>query len=226
MRRLSRPRMPVPCLAARRVRRQPRRAGEAAGAASEQRERRGRAVAAAGRKWRFFYLYVKDPRGGANAKPFGQAGQHAHDQLHRRLFAMKHRAMMFGEIALARGAVELPPGAATGMAIGAQVGQPRPTAIITIAVGTEMHRGVNGTGTAVGGRHGIGPYRRCWGTLSGRLLTQGTVGLVRQACERFRFTGASAFGLDGLGWCLERSIGWAWPEVGQHHAQPEQDQDD
>ena len=45
-------------LAARRLRRQPRRAGGAAGAASEQRERRGRAVAAAGRKWRFFYLYV------------------------------------------------------------------------------------------------------------------------------------------------------------------------
>ena len=58
MSRLSRPRMPAPCLAARRFRRQPRRAGGAAGAASEQRERRGRAVAAAGRKWRFFYLYV------------------------------------------------------------------------------------------------------------------------------------------------------------------------
>ncbi len=58
MSRLSRPRIPAPCLAARPFRRQPRRGGGTAGAASEQRERRGRAVAAAGRKWRFFYLYV------------------------------------------------------------------------------------------------------------------------------------------------------------------------
>jgi hypothetical protein len=44
-----------------------------------------------------------------------------------------------GKKAVARGAVELPPGAAAGMAIGAQVPQPQPAAIVTIGMGTKMH---------------------------------------------------------------------------------------
>ena len=34
-------------------------------------------------------INLEDPRGGADTQTFGQAGQHAHDQLHRRLFAME-----------------------------------------------------------------------------------------------------------------------------------------
>jgi hypothetical protein len=37
------------------------------------------------------------------------------DQFHSDLFAMEERAMMLGEIAFARGTVELAPGAAIGM---------------------------------------------------------------------------------------------------------------
>ena len=42
----------------------------------------------------------KDSGGGPNASSLRQARQHVHDQLHRRLFTMKNRAMMFGEIAV------------------------------------------------------------------------------------------------------------------------------
>ena len=68
-------------------------------------------------------------RGSPNAQAFGQARQHAPDQLHRRLLAMKDRAVMLWEIPVAAEAVELPPRAATGMAIGPQIPQPSPTAI-------------------------------------------------------------------------------------------------
>ena len=93
--------------------------------------------------------HLKDPRGGPNAQPFGQARQHAYYQLHGCLLAMKNRAVMLGKIAVARGTVELTPGAATGMTIGPQVVQPQPAAIVTIGVGTTVHRGVHGTGTSV-----------------------------------------------------------------------------
>ena len=82
---------------------------------------------------------LEDPRGGADAQPFSQTGDHPHDEFHRRLFAMKDGAVMFGEIALARGAVQLPPGAAIGMAIGPQIVHPQPATIVTIGVGTKVH---------------------------------------------------------------------------------------
>src|SRR2546422_7692943 len=94
-------------------------------------------------------LDLQDPRGRPHAQAFGQARQPAHDQLHRRLLAMKDRAVMLWEIPVAAEAVELPPRAATGMAIGPQIPQSSPTAIGTIGVGTKGHRGVHGTGAAV-----------------------------------------------------------------------------
>ena len=112
---------------------------------------------------------------------------------------MKNRAMMLGKIAVARGAVQLPPGAATGMAIGPQVVQPQPAAIVTIGVRTKVLQGVDGTGTAVRERHGIGPLRRCWNSLVDLLVTQPTVRLVRQALERFGLGGTLALGLSCRG---------------------------
>jgi hypothetical protein len=41
----------------------------------------------------------------------------------------------------------------------------------------------------------------------------------------FGLAGASAFGLDGRGWCPGSATGWTRPEVGEHDKQPEQDQD-
>src|SRR5215475_7321401 len=75
---------------------------------------------------------------------------------------MKNRAMMFGEIAVTCGAVELPPLAAIGMSIGSQVVQPQPTAIVTSEMRTKVHGGIDSTGAAMGERHGIGPWRRSW----------------------------------------------------------------
>src|ERR1044071_8250888 len=57
-------------------------------------------------------INLEDPSGGADTQTFGQAGHNPHDQLHRGLFAMEARAVMFGKLALARDAVKLPPGAA------------------------------------------------------------------------------------------------------------------
>src|SRR5919108_2975729 len=90
---------------------------------------------------------------------------------------------------------------------------------------TKVPGGVDRTGTPVRRGHGGRPSRRRWSSCSDLLLTQGTVGLVRQARERFRLCGTLTLRPDGLGWCLESSTGWAQPEVRQHEAQPEQGQD-
>src|SRR4029453_14463637 len=47
-----------------------------------------------------------------------------------------------------------------------------------MAVGTKVHRGVHRPGAAVRARHGIGPDRRRWIGLPGRLFTQHTVRLI------------------------------------------------
>jgi len=75
--------------------------------------------------------------------------------------------------------------------------QPQPTAIITARMGTEVHGGVNYTGTAVGRGH------RFWGRGQGRygmrsvLLTGDAVGLVGQAGERCGRSGALAWWWHG-----------------------------
>ena len=62
-------------------------------------------------------INLKDAGGGATAQPFGHAGQPADKQCHCHLLAMKDRAVMFWKIPVAADAVELPPRAATGMAM-------------------------------------------------------------------------------------------------------------
>src|SRR2546430_10931173 len=44
------------------------------------------------------------------------------------------------------GTVELAPGAAIGMTVGPQIATPEPAPVVTMAMGTEVHRGVNLTG--------------------------------------------------------------------------------
>src|SRR5215831_10644408 len=98
---------------------------------------------------------------------------------------MKNCAVMLRKIPVTAEAVQLPPGAAIRMAIGAQIAPPPPAAIVTIGVGTKVHRGVHGPGASVRWRHGIGPWRGRWRRLASLSLTQGTVRLVRQTRERF-----------------------------------------
>jgi hypothetical protein len=50
------------------------------------------------------------------------------------------------------------------------------------------------------------------------------MGFFCQARERLG-CGTLALGLDGISWSLGHPTRWARPEVGQHDAQPEQDQD-
>ena len=80
---------------------------------------------------------LEHPCGSANPQSFGQAGQHAHNQLHCRLLAMDNRTMVLRKIAVARGAVPLSPRATTGMAMRPQVVQSQPAAIVTLGVGTK-----------------------------------------------------------------------------------------
>src|SRR5256885_5379176 len=130
---------------------------------------------------------------------------------------MEDRAMMFGKVALARGAVQLPPGAAAGMAIGAQIVQPQPAAIVTVAVGTKVHRRLHRPGAAVRERQGIGPDRRRWIGLPGLLVTQHTVRLVGQALERFGLGRTLALGLGRHGWGGQA---WRGPSERQHDEEP------
>src|SRR6266581_8282940 len=98
---------------------------------------------------------------------------------------MKDRAMMLRKVAFARGAMELSPETATGMAVGTKVPQPKPAAIATARMGTEVLGGIYRAGAAVGWGHRLGWHSR--GDLKMRdvMLTQGTVGFLGQAGKRF-----------------------------------------
>src|SRR4029453_18993286 len=110
---------------------------------------------------------------------------------------MENRAVMFGKITEAAEALKLPPGSPIGMTIGPQVFQPQPATIVTIVVGTKVHRGVHGTRASVRWVHGIRPSWRGWSSLAGLLFTQHAERLLREALERFGLGGALALGLDG-----------------------------
>lgn len=106
-------------------------------------------------------VYLEDPRGGADAQPLSQACQDPYDQLHGHLFAMQEGAMMLRKIAFARGAMELSPGTATGMAVGTEVAQPEPAAIATARMGAEMLGGI---------------YRLCVGSIGSGRTAEGAWG--------------------------------------------------
>jgi hypothetical protein len=88
--------------------------------------------------------------------------------------------------------VELPPGAAAGMTIDAQVAQPQPAAIATARMGTEVPGGIDSAGAAMGRGHRLGWRRR--GCLGRRclVLTQGTMGLMPQPHKGLEFFGVLA----------------------------------
>jgi hypothetical protein len=86
------------------------------------------------------------------------------------------------------------------MAVGAQVAQPHPAAVVTARMRTKVPRGVHRAGAAVRGGHRIGPSRRRWSRFASLLVTQRTGRLVRQARKRLRLGGAFALGLRWHGW--------------------------
>src|SRR6266571_9183319 len=107
---------------------------------------------------------------------------------------MEDRTVVFGEIPLARGALELAPGAAMGMAIGAQIAQPQPAAIATALMGAKVLRGIHGARPAVRRGHRLGWRRRGLVGLCGFSLTQGALRLLGQASKRFGRGGVFASG--------------------------------
>jgi hypothetical protein len=140
---------------------------------------------------------LKHPSRSTDAQAFGQTCQDAHDELDRGLFAVEERAMRLQKGALARRTVELTPRATTGMAVGPEIAQAEPAPIVTIVVRTKVPGGVDFTRTPVRRRHRGGRYRRRRLGRRGLSLTQGTMGLVRQAVKGFRLVGSCALGLDG-----------------------------
>ena len=129
---------------------------------------------------------------------------------------MEDRPVVFGEIPLARGALKLAPGAAIGMAIGAQIAPPQPAAIATASMGAEVLRGIYSARPAVRRGHRLGWRQRWLVGLCGFALTQGARRSLRQASKRFGFLGALASG--GLGWHdrLMRESGLVRPQPAEH----------
>ncbi len=83
--------------------------------------------------------------------------------------------------------------------VGAEIPQSEPAPIVTIAVRTKVPGRVDRTGTPVGRCHGIGRYWRRRFGIRGVLVTQGAMGLVGEALERFGLVGTRALGFEGLG---------------------------
>src|SRR5262249_48913122 len=94
----------------------------------------------------------EDPSSGTDTQALSQASQDPHDEFDRGLFAVEERAMRLQKVALTCRAVELAPGAPTRMPVRAQIAKPAPALIVTMAVRTEVHGGIDLTGP---------PVRRC-----------------------------------------------------------------
>src|SRR5215813_7956703 len=132
---------------------------------------------------------------------------------------MKEGAMRLQKVAVAGCAVELSPGATTGMAIGAEVSQAQPAAIVTGGMRTEMPRGVNLTGAAGGRKYRIRPHRGLWRGVRCCLHAQGTRGLMGETRERLGLLGglpSRPHGLGGRSLCRRPSAG---PGSVQHDTQ-------
>src|SRR6516164_8426994 len=143
---------------------------------------------------------LEHPRGAADAQALCEATDDVHDEVDRDALAMDQSAVMLWKVTFTSSTVELPPRAPAGMAVGAQVAQPHPAAVVTARMRTKVPRGVHRAGAAVRGGQRIGPSRRRWSRVASLVVTQRTGRLVRQARKRLRLGGAFALGLRWHGW--------------------------
>ena len=88
-------------------------------------------------------VHLEHPRRAPDAQAFGQARDDAHDELDSGALAVKDRAEGLEKIATTDHTQQLPPGTATGMAIGAEIAPAHPAPIGTVRVRAEMRRGVD-----------------------------------------------------------------------------------
>ena len=89
----------------------------------------------------------KDSRRAPDALAFGQAGKDPNDELRRGSLAMKNRAVGLVEIPVIGDTLQLPPGLASGITIGAQGTASEPAVGGTIRSGTDVRSGVDNTPT-------------------------------------------------------------------------------
>src|SRR2546428_4175881 len=110
---------------------------------------------------------------------------------------MKDRAMGLEEVALTTAAMQLAPGGAAGMTIGAEITEPHPALIRTVRIRAEMLRGLHLARPSPRG-HDAGWRATGWlGDVLVGLLTGGTRGPAGEARKWLRVAGA-------LGRCLGR----------------------
>ena len=135
---------------------------------------------------------------------------------------MKERAEGLEKIATTGDTQQLPPGTATGMAVGAEIAPARPAPIGTVRIGAEMVRGVDLT--AASSRHDEAWW---WG---GRGSWVGGTRVFTSVAMRFGGEAHKGCGLAatlapwwrGLRWCRLRNGTVAWPRPMEHEAQPHQ----
>jgi hypothetical protein len=106
------------------------------------------------------------------------------------------------------------------MAIGAQMAQTEPAAVVTTGMRTTMPGGIDLTGAPVRRGHGVGWYRgRC-----GVSLTQGTMRLLGQPLEGFGRIGALT--LRGAGYergrCDRTLHAWLGLDAVDHEKEPKE----
>src|SRR6266446_3344247 len=83
------------------------------------------------------------PRRAPDAQAFGQARDDAYDELDRHALAMEERPERLEKVAAADHTQPLPPGTATGMAIGADIPPSDPALVPTVRIRAEMGGGVD-----------------------------------------------------------------------------------
>src|SRR6266568_1357043 len=168
---------------------------------------------------------LEHPGDGTNAQPFRQCAHGPHQSLSRPTLAMHRRPVGFEEVAPTGGAVQLAPGTAAGMPIGAEIAEPHPALIRTIRMRAEMLRGVHLARPSPRGDHGGWWATGRLGCVRVGLLTGGTGGLAGEARKRLRGAGALARWRQRLGWPLIPSGTLVWPSIMQHDAEPEESEE-
>src|SRR5262249_17400542 len=116
-----------------------------------------------------------------------------HQQIGGDVFAIKRRAMGLLEIAVTRHTLQLPPGVAARMTIGADVTATGPAVIGTLVVGTELLARVDTAFAAARGGDRRWRDARRLGTAIQRLLTGVTQRFMEEAGKGCRGCGASAW---------------------------------
>jgi hypothetical protein len=113
------------------------------------------------------------------------------------------------------------------MAVGAQVAQPQPAAIVTGRMRAKMPGGIHRMRTPIRWGHWIGAHRRRWRGMCGLVCTQGARGLLGQTRKRFGLDGVLTRGLDGLrlDGLLRGHGSSAGPGKVQHDTQLQESQD-